>query len=188
MIWRRIWSNSIKNRLTFLFFSITAGAICVIYFYVVPQLESSLTSQRLDGLERDSVTYSRPLQQTGARDVLASKLKSVVRTLSEKSGSRVTLLGIPVDERAVGRVGDAPPYVITDSQEADTTLDPSYALVLVAARSGHLETGTTAENTTTQEGLPRNGIGRATWARSPPFSAVVPVSRWPERAATSTSA
>ncbi len=94
-MWRRIWSNSIKNRLTFLFFSITAGAICVIYFYVVPQLESSLTSQRLDGLERDSVTYSRPLQQTGARDVLASKLKSVVRTLSEKSGSRVTLLGIP---------------------------------------------------------------------------------------------
>ena len=146
MMWRRIWSNSIKNRLTFLFFSITAGAICVIYFYVVPQLESSLTSQRLDGLERDSVTYSRPLQQTGARDVLASKLKSVVRTLSEKSGSRVTLLGIPVDERATGRVGNAPPYVITDSQEADTTLDPSYALVLEAARSGHLKTATTGEN------------------------------------------
>src|SRR3954451_5456973 len=117
MIWRRIWSNSIKNRLTFLFFSITAGAICVIYFYVVPQLESNLTSQKLDALERASVTYSKPLQETGARDVLASRLKSLVRTLSEKSGSRVTLLGIPVDERASSDVGNAPPYVITDSQE-----------------------------------------------------------------------
>ena len=45
--------TSIKNRLTFLFFSITAGAILVIYFYVVPQLESNLTSQKVDALERD---------------------------------------------------------------------------------------------------------------------------------------
>jgi two-component system OmpR family sensor kinase len=146
MIWRRTWSHSIKNRLTFLFFSITLGAICVIYFYVVPQLESSLTSQKLDALERASVTYTRPLQQTGAHDVLASRLKSLVRTLSEKSGTRVTLLGIPVDQRAPSGVGDAPPYVITDSQDVDTTLDPSNSLVLGAARAEHLQTGTTAEN------------------------------------------
>jgi two-component system, OmpR family, sensor kinase len=146
MIWRRIWSNSIKNRLTFLFFSITVGAICIIYFYVVPQLESNLTSEKVDALESDAVTYSRPLQQTGARDVLASQLKSLVRKLSEQSGSRVTLLGIPVDEQAQNRVGDAPPYVITDSQEVDTSLDPSHSLVLQAARSDHRETGTKAED------------------------------------------
>jgi two-component system, OmpR family, sensor kinase len=146
MIWRRIWSNSIKNRLTFLFFTITALAICIMYFYVVPQLESNLTSQKVDALKRASVTYSRPLQETGARDVLASRLKSLVRTLSEKSGSRVTLLGIPFDERSSLGVGDAPPYVITDSQEVDTTLDPSNSLVLDAARSGHRRTSTRAQN------------------------------------------
>ena len=54
MIWRRVWSNSIKNRLTFLFFSITAAAICIIYFYVVPQLESNLTSEKIDALEHDA--------------------------------------------------------------------------------------------------------------------------------------
>ena len=43
-MWQRIWHSSIKNRLTFLFFTITAGAIMVLYFYVVPQLESKLTS------------------------------------------------------------------------------------------------------------------------------------------------
>ena len=37
--------NSIKYRLALIFFAITAGAILVIYFYVVPQLESSLTSR-----------------------------------------------------------------------------------------------------------------------------------------------
>jgi signal transduction histidine kinase len=144
MIRRRLWSNSIKNRLTLLFFTITAGAICVIYFYVVPQLESNLTSQRIDAVKRASVRYTRPLQQTGAHDVLASRLKSLVRTISEKSGTRVTLYGIPVDQRAPQGIGNAPPYVISDSQEVETNLDPSSSVVLEAARSGHLRTGTTA--------------------------------------------
>lgn len=165
MIWRRIWSNSIKNRLTFLFLSITAGAICVIYFYVVPQLESNLTSQKIDALKRDASTYTRPLQETGARDVLASQLKSLVRTLSEQSGSRVTLLGIPVDERATDRVGNAPPYVITDSQDVETSLDPSRSLVLRAARSGHRETDTRAENggALAQVARPIPYRGRPSW-------------------------
>jgi signal transduction histidine kinase len=144
MIWRSLWSNSIKNRLAFLFFTITAGAICVIYFYVVPQLESNLTSQKLDSVKHASVRYTRPLQQTGAHDVLASQLKSLVRTISEKSGTRVTLFGIPVDQRSPEGVGDAPPYVISDSQEVETTLDPSSSLVLEAARAAHLRTGTSA--------------------------------------------
>ena len=44
---QRLWLTSIKYRLMVLFFSITAGAILVIYFYVVPQLQSNLTSQKL---------------------------------------------------------------------------------------------------------------------------------------------
>src|SRR5204863_10114951 len=92
MIWRRIWSNSIKNRLTFLFFAITAGAILVIYFYVVPQLESNLTSQKLDALKEDAATYARPLQRASTSEVRRSQLDSLTRTLSEESGTRVTLL------------------------------------------------------------------------------------------------
>ena len=60
-MWHRIWHKSIKNRLTFLFFCITAGAILVFYFYVVPQLESTLTQQKTDALERDASAYSRSL-------------------------------------------------------------------------------------------------------------------------------
>ena len=68
-MWHRIWHSSIKNRLTFLFFCITAGAILVFYFYVVPQLESTLTQQKIDALKRDSSAYSRSLQRAIAREV-----------------------------------------------------------------------------------------------------------------------
>jgi two-component system, OmpR family, sensor kinase len=145
MIWRRIWSNSIKNRLTFLFFSITAGAIVVIYFYVVPQLESNLTSQKLDVLKRDSRTYTRPLELSSTRELSARRLDALVHTLSEKSGARVTLMGIPRDETDPKRVGDAPPYVISDSQDVETPLNPSNALVLDTARSRGVRTSTTAQ-------------------------------------------
>ena len=69
MIGRRLWQNSIKNRLTFLFFTITAGAILVIYFYVVPQLESNLTSQKLDALNagRGDILAPAPAGQRAAR-------------------------------------------------------------------------------------------------------------------------
>ena len=68
-MWHRIWHSSIKNRLTFLFFSITAGAILVFYFYVVPQLESSLTQQKVDSLKQDSSAYSRSLHNAIGREV-----------------------------------------------------------------------------------------------------------------------
>ena len=96
----KIWSRSIKNRLTFLFFSITAGAIIVIYFYVVPQLESNLTSQKLDGLKTDAAAYMRTLQHASSSNVSRSQLDSLTRTLSEKTGARVTLMGLPFEPGA----------------------------------------------------------------------------------------
>ena len=62
---RTLWSTSIRYRLMLLFFVITAGAILVIYFYVVPQLESNLTSQKLDGLEKDAAVL---LEGAAGRD------------------------------------------------------------------------------------------------------------------------
>ena len=44
--------NSVRNRLAALFFVITAAAIGFIYLYVVPQLRSSLTAEKLERLEQ----------------------------------------------------------------------------------------------------------------------------------------
>ena len=43
---------SIRNKLLALFFAITAVAFSVIYFVVVPQLESNLRDQQLTDLKR----------------------------------------------------------------------------------------------------------------------------------------
>ena len=59
--------NTVRNRLLLLFFGITAAAIGFVYLYVVPQLQSSLTSQKLSRLEdrgtQQSARLLRAMQQ-----------------------------------------------------------------------------------------------------------------------------
>jgi signal transduction histidine kinase len=136
--------TSIKQRLLLLFFSITVGAILVIYFYVVPQLESSLTSQKLDSLKRDVAAYSNPLQNAIGREVTGRELDSLTRRLSEQAGAGVTLLGIPSNELDSGNT-DSPPYVISDSREARRKPEPASSNVLHAARTRRVTTSTTSE-------------------------------------------
>ena len=94
----RLRLTSIRQKLMLLFFWITAAAILVIYFYVVPQLESSLTSEKLDSLKRDAANYSGPLQDAIGRDVTGRELDSLTRRISEQADAGVTLLGIPRNE------------------------------------------------------------------------------------------
>jgi signal transduction histidine kinase len=138
-----LWSTSIKYRLMLLFFAITAGAILVIYFYVVPQLESNLTSQKIDALKRDAATYSEPFQNVMESDVPKSRLESLTRRTAEQTDSDVTLLGVPMNKLDPSR--PAPPYVISDSREARRKVEPSSQNVLEAARSRKVQTSTSSE-------------------------------------------
>jgi signal transduction histidine kinase len=138
--------TSIKYRLAFLFFAITLGAILVIYFYVVPRLESNLTSQKLDVLERDSATYAKPFEKLIRSDVPRQQLDSLTRRIGEQTNSGVTLLGVPINERDPLDFSSTEPYVISDSREAATRLEPSRGNVLAAASSRSTTTNTRAEN------------------------------------------
>jgi signal transduction histidine kinase len=160
--------TSIKYRLTLLFFLITAGAILVIYFYVVPQLESNLRAEKVDGLKRDASTYSQSLQRAIGRDVRARQLDRLTRGIAELTDSGVTLFGIPRNElgKATPEGGEsAPPYVISDSREATNPLEPSSELVLSAAQQGHVRTGTVAEGgkSLAQVAKPLYYRGEADW-------------------------
>jgi signal transduction histidine kinase len=137
--------TSIKYRLVFLFFAITAGAILVIYFYVVPQLQSNLTSQKLDELKRDADTYSTPFQQAILRDVPLSQLNQLTRAVGEQSGAGVTLLGVPRDRLAQNGMNVLPPYVISDSREVKSKPKIRRGTVMEAAQQGRLRTATQAE-------------------------------------------
>jgi two-component system, OmpR family, sensor kinase len=146
-----------------LFFSITAGAILIIYFYVVPQLESSLTSQKLDDLKQNAATYSKPLQELMASDVPKSRLDSLTRQIAEQTDFGVTLLGIPRNQ--LDPTSPAPPWVISDSREARRKVAPSRETVLQAASSRDVKTSTTAEGgrPLAQAAKPLIYRGQASW-------------------------
>jgi signal transduction histidine kinase len=142
----QLWPRSIKYRLMMLFFAITAGAILVIYFYVVPQLESNLTSQKIDDLRRDAATYSKPFQEAIGRDVVSGpQIDRLTTGISERTGAGVTLFGIPKDERNQGQAVGPPPYVFADSRESRNRLEPAGDVVLAAARDQEVKTATRSE-------------------------------------------
>jgi two-component system, OmpR family, sensor kinase len=90
---RRPRLRSLRNKLALVFFAITASAFAVIYFVVVPQLESNLERRELDQL-RVTAKDVRFRARLVARAPAGRRLNERVRALADATDSRVTLLGI----------------------------------------------------------------------------------------------
>jgi signal transduction histidine kinase len=113
---RRPRLRSLRNKLALLFFAITAAAFAVIYFYVVPELQSNLEREKLRDLSRAAAAARPALERLmGRRDVTASGIDRRVRAVSDSAGARVTLLGIQQSSGA--KAGELPEYIISDSRE-----------------------------------------------------------------------
>ncbi len=128
--------NTVRNRLLLLFFAITAAAVGFVYLYVVPQLQSSLTSEKLSRLEDRSTEQSARLRRAMREGLSQPQLEILLRRVSQATDSRVTLLG--VRETNGSR---APSFVIGDSQSTAGSLSSRYD---VAAKSvdGQTRAGT----------------------------------------------
>ena len=100
---------SLRTRLVLLFLAITAAAVGFVYLYVVPQLRSSLTAQRLSRLEEESSKQSRRLEGAMGRGLSQARLEPLLRGVSEITDSRVTILGVRPDQRT-------PAFVVADSE------------------------------------------------------------------------
>ena len=112
---RRPRLRSLRNKLALLFLAIMATAFAVIYFMVVPRLESNLQGQKLEDLERVAAGAESTLEALmGRRDISASELDRRVRAVADATGARITLLGV---QQSRGRGPQPPFYVITDSRE-----------------------------------------------------------------------
>jgi two-component system, OmpR family, sensor kinase len=129
--------RSLKNKLALIFFGITALALSGIFFYVVPQLESSLESQALDNLRRVAMASSGTLEQVRQSDSEATKqqLNVLVRAAADASEGRVTLLG---------RDPEGGLHVISDSRVL-REIDIDERVALSAAGSGRVATGTATD-------------------------------------------
>lgn len=135
--WRRF--DTLRNRLVLLIFLITAAAVGSIYLYVIPQLESNLTSQELSSLERLATEQSRGLSDSGANGS-PSRVESAVRSVAGDTETRATLLQVG---SASGSVA-----VVSDSQQpADlASLATGFrALATEAADRGRTVTGVTSD-------------------------------------------
>src|SRR5918996_4277178 len=123
--------NSVRNRLVLLFFAITTAAIGFVYLYVVPQLRSSLTAEKLTRLEAAAAQQSQRLERAMDRGARQTQLRRLVRDMARDTDARVTLLGLEP-----GSAGLAPSFVISDSELERTALEPSYVAATNAALAG----------------------------------------------------
>ncbi len=112
--------NSVRNRLVLLFFAITTAAVGFVYLYVVPQLRSSLTAERLTRLEGAAAhAQSTRVRAAMLRGPSQPKVRRMVRDIARRTDSRTTLLGL--EQSAAGAV---PAFVISDSARERTAVAP----------------------------------------------------------------
>jgi len=130
----RVSLRSLKNKLTLTFGGITALAFAVIFFYVVPQLQSNLESQRLRDLSRAAEASSGPLENVVDQNIDEEALEALVRTVGDNADAQVTVLstyssdGRPVFNR------------VADSLESTPT-NEDYRVAERAANSGRMASG-----------------------------------------------
>lgn len=124
--------NSVRNRLVLLFTTITVAALGFVYLYVVPQLSSSLTAERLERLERQAGEQVASLEEAVGSTLSARRLGALVGRTASQADARLTVLG--VREGAVS-------FVIADSQsDADAVLG-SYPPATRAISAGDIRSG-----------------------------------------------
>jgi signal transduction histidine kinase len=119
--WR--WLNSLRNRLVLLIIGITAGAIGFVYLYVVPQLESSLTAEKLRRLERLADEQGPRLARALEQGSTETEVDELVQSISQSTESRVTVLAVQVEGGS-----QAPTFLIADSQTDPAAVRPSFAV------------------------------------------------------------
>jgi signal transduction histidine kinase len=123
--------SSVRNQLVLLFSLITAAAIGFIYLYVVPQLQSSLTAEKLRRLQQEAVEPGQAFADVIDHGPSEGQLRRLALRLSQRAGSRVTVLGVREDATGV-----RPAFVIADSEVERTALAPSYPAATAALQTG----------------------------------------------------
>ncbi len=130
--------QTIGTRLAAIFGLIVLGAFAAVYLSVVPGLESSLTEERLLGLERTARQYARPVERAITENVDVRVLDRAVREAADASNARVTLLGV---NRGTLGVQTFPK---SDSTARTDITDLRFDIAEDAARRGRVTTGTEA--------------------------------------------
>jgi two-component system, OmpR family, sensor kinase len=152
--------NRVRNRLAALFFVITAAAIGFMYLYVVPQLRSSLTDEKLDRLEQMGIDEKGRLADGLRRGGSEIELRRLVRGVARRTDARVTLLGV-----RSGPAGRQLKFVIGDAELGRTAVLPDYPAAATAVDSGRVGSAVeqVAGKRTGESAVPLLVRGRPRW-------------------------
>ena len=121
--------GSVRNRLAALFFVITAAAVGFIYLYVVPQLRSNLTAQKLQRLEQVAGAEAGRLDRAMKQGAPQAQVRRLVKGAAQRADARVTVLGVPQGSSGSG-------FVIADSELERTATLPAYPAATAAVTGG----------------------------------------------------
>jgi signal transduction histidine kinase len=134
--------RSLRDKLTLLFFGITAAAFAVLYFLVVPGLEANLRDQKFDELTRTATGAETSFDRlTRDATITSPQLDRSVERISAAIDARVTLLGIQSsDDRGSGG-GQVTNFYLTSDSREDAVAPENKQLAREAVRSGELALG-----------------------------------------------
>ena len=107
---RRPGVRSLTNKVALLFAGVVLLAFGVVFFYIVPQLQSNLEQQAFDELAGGAGQYSGGIEAVMDTDDPGRRVDTRVRRAAEQVDARVTLLGLQRSETGSGSF-----YQITDS-------------------------------------------------------------------------
>jgi signal transduction histidine kinase len=153
--------RSLRQKIAFIFFVITALAFSAIWFVVVPQLEDNLKERRLENLQ-DEAKAARPaleLPLVGGREPTRKNLAARIRQAADASDAQVTVRDWQRDWSPERNPGF---YPVEDSKELVPFDEPlaQRALILRRRQVGYgtfrgEEVGMVAQPLTTAGKLPR---------------------------------
>ncbi|MEJ7798836.1 MAG: HAMP domain-containing sensor histidine kinase [Solirubrobacteraceae bacterium] len=128
--------RSLRTRLTVLFFAVTLVAVGVVFFYVAPQLESSLTEQKLRSIARTARDFTPQLERMVLDNDTAAQINQVVALIDDVTSTRVTLLTVGDGTEGL----QLAPF--SDSTSEVRIDDLRFDVAEVAARTGREARGT----------------------------------------------
>ena len=126
---------SLRNRLALSFLAITAIAVAIVYFYVVPQLESRLRDEKLAALADDAQRFDDSLISALRERADRRELTRLVQRIADRANARVTVLAVPRGDLARNTT------VIADSGAQSGAEDVEFQTAEEAAQSGRTVTG-----------------------------------------------
>jgi signal transduction histidine kinase len=153
--------RTLRNKLALVFFGITAAAFAVIYFIVVPQLQSNLEHREMSDLRQLAAQASSRFGAIIGTDVPEEVVNGRVRAASDATNSRVTLLGF---QQSLDQ-SDFRFYIVSDSsvQRDVPVLNTSLARRAATARRTRTGFSTTRGTELAQVAQPIDFRGGPGW-------------------------